>query len=1738
MQENDYVIHLRARDDLLKSIVSCDDYTEEATAYMDSLRNIMNKEMILQNNPVDDFCYEASTMLLYKKTIGDLSAELAFGGRADEGYDYDKKGRISRRTVGPAVASHRHVNELIDNENIELASSLFPRVVPGDSNYKHHHFHESIHPLRKKNSSTGNSRMVEKLLGYVRKDDDGNSVASSHADAERAHETHYDNLRNPIIIGQIRKSKRADMDDEISHGFLGRLTTNDSNRTISEQVGTSGAFQEGLYERAFTKWSSQNQKRIDEAKSQGASDKDIREMHLEEAAELWQGRDFEEEDIPLPPSGDIYSTLFAESIGERQEGSRVAEGVQTEFPTERQHPHRLGLLGYGLGLEWLSPIERTKVIEHLKDNNGNTSDKIKLDDGTEIPLGRLRRNFQKRMTPLYLHSQMPHNRGQPNLAKHLESDELDGTEYTGSETEPIRSLLAKIDHGVHGNMFDSLLNHYNELLELQGDQKLTHIPIYGEKRTKKIREKIDELIEKGVDEKEALRTILKVEDYAPVSNFTIPQLKKHLKEHPLSELLTDEGKKPLAHENMKADDYINQLEEMYRDGMSLARDSKDIANANAVFAKSAGPDIRDVPEEIRNHFIEKNGTLRGLSDYWAHDLQVGSNPMESTTFFDMLNSIAPGLFGEMDENGFFVPRPDMSGFLGAMHHVVRERGESFSPAEIMSMHDQSLGASHVNLGDKKPRNRANGSDTAHSLTPRATTFWSRSRNPKAEITRDSVGFLKTKGEKRAIHETQYHEFGTKTGSTKSEALDSKKAHNSSEIMREYLMSGAQYKFGSIDPNTGRRRLGSPVMRIPVNEMLGGKHGFPFEDDEEGGYSAFEKALFALSGFLGMDDTKRIAELQSELEEIELSGEDASQELIDELKGRIHMQQANLRAKISGFGKTRLQEKERRAEAEERARMEVAKNIVIPAMLEIDPNLIDPNNPEQTVANLSQAMHDSELIMKHMPHGFHGQSIRDIMIGDAVDEQTIDAMVGGDMFRRKANVLEEEGTLLSFPESGKVEDMHVTASLIGMGLPYTDSGYREYMRELLESLEGKPAHYAMTTAQLAAHGNEDFHLFDDDGMKKDPMRAHQLMDDELKRYRSQIRGLKLPDNHKNDFNNNNEHYNSINNNYMKLSMAHKGNTAIQHGLSLSDLPKDIHGNEDKGKGAERLRYEWAMARAKRKANSLVLFNPEARVAAPTPPPAMPEGQMTLDQFGDTGTNLKRPIKMGDAKIGPVTNPNSDAIIGSRYTSAGIQQHMGIELPAASVSLNLGYDGNMEYGTNTSAGPAVPPSEPVMKELMEHFQEGSYNQMDAYFQVNGVNEAMLPSTTSNMERVSPDNPKADMQTPYEIGKSLPKEMPLIEPYHKIFDMEDLQELRGFTGEWVVSVMEEGTRVKVTRKSNRIEVKDDDNEDVGTSDGMRSSLRKIGKNNYVMDAVLNSSGLHIFDIMHYDDTDVTDMPTRERIKLLRGQFDSNEDVFVPGPFNLKVTDDDGLSDAIKFLQRENKDSKLLLRDAKSTYMKGEEKHPKWILMTKSDDDYHVPFGMEIDGEVFILHFDHDILKYDIVEDSLENPRSALGGLKDRDYTMILAKSLEKYWEPAFQQMLKAEKKKIKEIVEEDEDDKEEDEGISEEDAKRIGRQSGGVLKPNEDQNILLKPSTLEALEKIEKILDTLEKGHFPMTAGKGLGVDVGSDIDSPRGPTKLANEATLPDYDMKERPEQDPEKPEDYPKRKKIASRSNDS
>ena len=371
-------------------------------------------------------------------------------------------------------------------------------------------------------------------------------------------------------------------------------------------------------------------------------------------------------------------------------------------------------------------------------------------------------------------------------------------------------------------------------------------------------------------------------------------------------------------------------------------------------------------------------------------------------------------------------------------------------------------------------------------------------------------------------------------------------------------------------------------------------------------------------------------------------------------------------------------------------------------------------------------------------------------------------------------------------------------------------------------------------------------------------------------------------------------------------------------------------------------------------------------------------------------------------------------------------------------------------------------------------------------------------------------------------LPKQVPLIDPLHRIFDIEDLKQLRGFTGEWVVSTYKDGKRCKVQCKKNRVTVFDDSGNKQSMSEEMRSAFKRIGKKDYVIDGVMQDGEFYVNDILLYDDDVVYDLSTRERIKVLRGQFDSYDPVYIPSPSDIRITDEVGLENAVKELSKES--DKILLRDAKSTYMKGEEKHPKWVLLAKSGIEFHIPFSMEIDDSHFILHLPEDLVKYEIVDGEAIEPMAAIGSLTNSDYSLRLAKSLESYWKIALSEMLKEETEIEPEIDEE-----------------RIEEESAGILKPKKDKNLIMKPDDFfKALLLIEQVLDKMEKG-FSNLAGRGFGYDVGDGTESPRGPTKLDSEESLPDWDMRKRPTEDMEKPEDYPgrrrKAKKNATQSNE-
>ena len=475
--------------------------------------------------------------------------------------------------------------------------------------------------------------------------------------------------------------------------------------------------------------------------------------------------------------------------------------------------------------------------------------------------------------------------------------------------------------------------------------------------------------------------------------------------------------------------------------------------------------------------------------------------------------------------------------------------------------------------------------------------------------------------------------------------------------------------------------------------------------------------------------------------------------------------------------------------------------------------------------------------------------------------------------------------------------------------------------------------------------------------------------------------------------------------------------------------------------------------------------------------------------------------------------------SHYTNPKLRMEGHLLLPT--VSANVGATG-MQLGTETTEQHLVFPShdsyatvhgDDVTSELQTSM--GDSNLVLPWS--NSQSPTQRVTETEPMSMVEQHGPQiVQTSRPTTISglllKELPKEMPLIEPMHKIFDIEDLNQLRGFTGEWVVSVFYEGERIKVKRRKNSLTITDTNHEKFALSDEMNKSLRKLCKHNFTVDAVLNSGTLYVCDVMYYDGNDVTDMSTRERVKILRGQFDSHENVIIPSPSTLKITDEDGLKSAVKGLLEENKDAKLLLRDAKSTYMKGEEKHPKWILMTKSDDDFHIPFGMELDEGHFILHFSDDLVKYDIIDDSPQNPIAAIAGFSGSDYPIRLAKSLERYWKPAFSEMLKESTPLQEPMTPRDTEE-----------------ESAGIIKPDDEDRIKKPKKYLEALLRLEKRLDDFEKGHYPMSGSKGMYFDV----ESPRGPTELVHPSTLPDYDMLEPEGQELEQEEDYPGRRKKAA-----
>jgi len=203
----------------------------------------------------------------------------------------------------------------------------------------------------------------------------------------------------------------------------------------------------------------------------------------------------------------------------------------------------------------------------------------------------------------------------------------------------------------------------------------------------------------------------------------------------------------------------------------------------------------------------------------------------------------------------------------------------------------------------------------------------------------------------------------------------------------------------------------------------------------------------------------------------------------------------------------------------------------------------------------------------------------------------------------------------------------------------------------------------------------------------------------------------------------------------------------------------------------------------------------------------------------------------------------------------------------------------------------------------------------------------------------------------------------PMYRIFEINDMKELKGFSGEFVVQEKYDGIRIQIHKMDENIKIYTYNEKDI--TDKCEKVVDRMKAKQFgdcILDAELilydNNEPLHradtiahlfknkykdaelkarVFDIMHHEDKNICDDPLRERINILFYQYSqqSSDELFFPNKKNTRI------ADSLKEVKKYAKDimdsptsEGVVIKDIESTYYIGSKKNPKWVKWKKFVD------------------------------------------------------------------------------------------------------------------------------------------------------------------------------------------------------------
>ena len=219
------------------------------------------------------------------------------------------------------------------------------------------------------------------------------------------------------------------------------------------------------------------------------------------------------------------------------------------------------------------------------------------------------------------------------------------------------------------------------------------------------------------------------------------------------------------------------------------------------------------------------------------------------------------------------------------------------------------------------------------------------------------------------------------------------------------------------------------------------------------------------------------------------------------------------------------------------------------------------------------------------------------------------------------------------------------------------------------------------------------------------------------------------------------------------------------------------------------------------------------------------------------------------------------------------------------------------------------------------------------------------------------------PEEEKKSVSQFIIPNKPMYRIFEVDDINELKGFSGNWYVQEKFDGMRVQLHKIDDKVKIYSYNEKDItdkckGQVDELKKkeygdcifdaelvlfdgddplhradTIAHVFKNKY-KDATLRC---HVFDIIRHESQTLVDEELESRMTILFNNYSSKSSEAIAYPSKKDTRQADNLKDIQKYsdeIMQNPASEGVVIKDATSTYYIGTKKNPKWIKLKKFVD------------------------------------------------------------------------------------------------------------------------------------------------------------------------------------------------------------